>query len=258
MSDAPLVLVVDDEPSIRLMFRTALQTAGYLASEASGGSSALVWLREKSADLMLLDLKMPGMDGMETLRRMRERGDETPVVIITAHGSIPDAVAAMKLGAVDFLPKPVTPERLRQVVAEVIARHRGSGTDTASAFQPRPQHVGSVQAAEPLTSTSTVVVETAAPVVDLAAVKRALNKREFARAEQLLEELLDAMPLSPAAHTLMGVLHECLGQPHAAYQSYRTALQCAPNYVPALNNLRRYCEQYGLEFQNKAINPAAP
>ena len=73
---------------------------------------------------MLLDLKMPEMDGMETLRRLRDAGNNTAVVIVTAHGSIPDAVAAMKLGAVDFLSKPVTPDALRRVVADIVARHQ--------------------------------------------------------------------------------------------------------------------------------------
>ena len=80
---------------------------------------------------MLLDLKMPGMDGMETLRRMRDENDDTAVVIVTAHGSIPDAVAAMKLGAVDFLTKPVTPEPA-QVVSEVIERHGHSEPKAAT------------------------------------------------------------------------------------------------------------------------------
>ena len=72
MNDAASVLIVDDEPSIRLMFRTALQSAGYDAVEAGDGPSALAQLHESSPDVVLLDLKMPGMDGMETLRQMRE------------------------------------------------------------------------------------------------------------------------------------------------------------------------------------------
>src|SRR5271157_1946117 len=122
-NDAASVLIVDDEPSIRLMFHTVLQSAGYDAVEAGDGPSALARLHESSPDVVLLDLKMPGMDGMETLRQMRDRGDDTTVVIVTAHGSIADAVAAMKLGAVDFLTKPVTPDGLRRVVREVILRH---------------------------------------------------------------------------------------------------------------------------------------
>ena len=102
-----------------------------------------------------------------------------------------------------------------------------------------------------------VVVELMHPVVDLSPVKRALNRRNFLEAERLLEEVLDQAPDSHEAHTLMGVLHECLGQSHAAYHSYRTALECAPSYGPALDNLKRYCERFGLDFHNKAINPSA-
>ncbi len=259
MSGAPVVLIVDDEPSIRLMFRTALQSAGYETAEAGDGATALARARELSPAVMLLDLKMPGMDGMETLRQMRAAGDDTVVVIVTAHGSIPDAVAAMKLGSVDFLSKPITPHELRKVVSEVIARHGKTEPRTGA----RPEHVRQhVAEATPVLESpvapATVVVEVSPPAIDLEVVKRALNMRDFAEAERLLEATLDQMPLSPAAHTLMGVLHECLGQTHAAYQSYRTAILCAPTYTPALNNLKRYCERYGLDFHNKSINPAAP
>ena len=68
--------------------------------------------------LVLLDLRMPGLGGMETLRQLRDTGNAVPVVIITAHGTIPDSVQAMKLGAVDFLSKPITPETLREWFAK--------------------------------------------------------------------------------------------------------------------------------------------
>ena len=97
--DAPKrILIVDDEPNVRLVFRTALEATGYLVTEAADGDAALAQLRKLPTDLILLDLKMPVVDGMETLRRLRVAGDETPVVVITAHGSVPDAVAAMRLG----------------------------------------------------------------------------------------------------------------------------------------------------------------
>ncbi len=114
------ILIVDDEPNVRLMLRTALESSGYQVREAADGSGALGHLRVSPCDLVVLDLRMPRMDGMETLRRLRAEGDGTPVVMLTAHGSIPDAVAAMKLGAIDFLTKPITPQALREVVADVI------------------------------------------------------------------------------------------------------------------------------------------
>ncbi len=86
-------------------------------------SGALERLRVESCDLILLDLLMPKMDGMELLAPSSRDGNAVPAVILTAHGSIPEAVGAMKLGAIDFLAKPITPDALRRVVAEVIARH---------------------------------------------------------------------------------------------------------------------------------------
>ena len=243
-SETGRILIVDDEPNVRLVFRTALESAGYSVSEVEDGASALDRLEESPADLVLLDLKMPGIGGMETLRRLRDAGNDVPVVIVTAHGSIPDAVQAMKFGAIDFLSKPLRPEALRKVVGEVFRRHA----------HPAPRREPAPTPARPAPPTAVVV---AAPVLDLTAAKRALNRREFVRAADLLEEALELAPDSAEAHTLMGVLRECLGQDHAAYHAYRAALHADPHYGPARDNLQRYCERFGLDFRNRSINPAA-
>ena len=124
MNKTARILIVDDEPNVRLMFRTTLVAVGYDVAEAEDGEAALAALRGSGPfDLVFLDLRMPLVDGMATLRRMRDEGLLVPVVIVTAHGSVPDAVEAMKLGAIDFIQKPVRPEELREVAAEVIRRH---------------------------------------------------------------------------------------------------------------------------------------
>ena len=240
MSDVRRILVVDDEPNVRLVFRTALETAGYQVDEAANGEEGLVRLAAAPVDLVVLDLRMPRLDGMAMLRALRASGSDIPVVIVTAHGSIPDAVAAMRLGVVDFLAKPVTPESLRAVAAGVLARHDA----------PEP-------AAEPIPAPSRPVVTIAPAVVELTRARRALNLRQFAEAERLLDAAIDQAPDSAEAHTLMGVLHESLGEDHAAYRSYRSALAADPRYGPALENLQRYCARFGLDFTNRAINPAA-
>jgi YesN/AraC family two-component response regulator len=198
---------------------------------------------------------MPVVDGMETLRRMRKAGNDVAVVIVTAHGSIPDAVAAMKLGAVDFLAKPVTPDALRRVVADVVSRHAKPKPE------PQPKETGHPAARktpEPKFFDYKSVTALVAPsVVDLSEIKRAINQRDLKRAERLLEEVLDKAPDSPEALTISGVLHECMGEAHAAYQAYRHALECDRRYRPALENLKRYCERHGLDFNSKAINPSA-
>ncbi len=190
MNKVVRILLVDDEPNLRLMLRTVLESAGYSVVEAEDGEAALARLRESPIDLILLDLEMPKTDGMATLRSLRDAGDETPVVIITAHGSIPDAVVAMRLGAIDFLSKPLTPEALRRTVVEVLARQVPTPQET-TVTKPTPRPAASQ------------VTET------LARAKRALNRREFAEAETVLRQALALDPNLAEAHDLLGILHEC-------------------------------------------------
>jgi DNA-binding response OmpR family regulator len=246
------ILIIDDEPNVRLVFRTTLESTGYQVAEAEDGDTALKALEKATADVVLLDLLMPGIRGMEVLRRLRESGNDVPVVIVTAHGSIPDAVEAMKLGAIDFLAKPLSPERLRRVVGEVIRRH--SESETRPPSQPEPAES---LWPEPAGRTSAPVVTVAPAALDLSAIKRALNQREFDKALDGLEAALEQAPDSAEAHTLMGVLRESLGQQHAAYHAYKMALEADPDYGPARDNMTRYCARFGLDIRNPSINPAA-
>jgi DNA-binding NtrC family response regulator len=189
MSRTSKIMIVDDEPNVRLVFRTTLEAEGYEVVEAIDGLNALSQLESTRVNLVLLDLNMPSLDGMQTLRRLRERGDSTPVVIVTAHGSIPDAVAAMKLGAIDFLSKPMTPQALRTVVSEVVARHAEVPAPTEPA-RPEPAAAES-RFAEKLTS-----------------AKRALNRREFDEAEFFLGQAITIEPRSREADRLMNLLRE--------------------------------------------------
>ena len=139
MSPVKRILIIDDEPNVRLMFRTALESAGHEVVESEGGEQGLRRLRQSPADLVLLDLQMPTMGGMEVLRRLRSDENLVPVVIITAYGSVPDAVEAMKLGAIDFLAKPITPDALRKVVVQVLERQEG---DLPGVPSPSPDGLG--------------------------------------------------------------------------------------------------------------------
>jgi CheY-like chemotaxis protein len=117
------ILVVDDEEHIRRVMRMTLEAAGYEVGEAPDGLRGLEAFGDGSAwDAVLLDQRMPGMDGLETLRRMKERRADARVIMITAYASIELAVDAMKLGATDFLRKPMTPETVRNAVTAALAR----------------------------------------------------------------------------------------------------------------------------------------
>jgi DNA-binding response OmpR family regulator len=117
------VLVIDDEAHIRHMMRLTLETAGYEVGEAADGLRGLEMCGADAVwDVVLLDQKMPGIDGIETLRRLRECAPATRVIMVTAFASIELAVEAMKLGATDFVRKPMTPDILRHTVAAALAK----------------------------------------------------------------------------------------------------------------------------------------
>jgi CheY-like chemotaxis protein len=119
------LLIIDDEPHIRHMMRLTLEAAGYQVDEAADGQAGLDRFRDGSEyDAVVLDQKMPGLDGLETLRRVKEHTPDACVLMVTAFASIELAVDAMRLGATDFLRKPMTPEMLRSAVAAAIASDR--------------------------------------------------------------------------------------------------------------------------------------
>lgn len=220
------ILIVDDEPNVRLVLRTALEPVGYRVDEAGDGTAALERVAELAPDLVLLDLQMPLMNGMTTLGRLRASGRDVPVVIITAHGSVPSAVEAMKLGAIDFLQKPLTPERLRETVADVLARHEAPPEPPRHEAREEPVTIASQFAA------------------NLARAKRALNNRWFEEAEVFLRQAVALKPESAEAHNLLGVLHELRNEHDASYGEYKAALKADRHYEPAMHNMTRYYERF--------------
>ena len=129
------VLVIDDEPNVRRMVRIALEADGYQVDEASDGASGVELYGDGSRfDVVLLDQKMPGMDGIQTLREIRRRKSDAPVVMATAYGSLELAVDALRAGATDFLKKPLTPDLLRGAMLAAL----GKGTPIAPPNAPIP------------------------------------------------------------------------------------------------------------------------
>ena len=110
------VLVVDDEQDIRDASERILSRVGYHVQKASRGDEALDILNKERVDILLLDLKMPGMDGLEVLERIRKQNTQIQVIVITGYATVETAIEAMKQGAYDFIPKPFEPDQLRIVV----------------------------------------------------------------------------------------------------------------------------------------------
>lgn len=118
------VLVVDDEENLRRVTQLKLQQASYEATTASDGAQALELLARHPQDLIITDLKMPGMSGMDLLRRVKEDYPEVIVIVVTAFGTIESAVEAMRLGAHDYIIKPVNADALKLVVSRALEHHR--------------------------------------------------------------------------------------------------------------------------------------
>ena len=106
------ILIVDDEQSHRLMLRAHLEEEGFQIVEASDGHEAVDRAAERSFDLILMDIRMPTMDGIEALKRIQETAAATPVIMMTAYGSINSAVEALQAGAIDYLTKPLDMDEL--------------------------------------------------------------------------------------------------------------------------------------------------
>jgi len=114
------VLVIDDEAAIRDSLRMILEYEDYQFVGAASGNEALEIVRRERPDIVLLDIKMPGMDGMEVLRKLRAIDEGLPVVMISGHGNTATAVEAIRSGAIDFLDKPLSSERVIVTLRNVL------------------------------------------------------------------------------------------------------------------------------------------
>lgn len=123
MTNAARILIVDDEVNIRNALVTVLERKGYEARGVGSAEDALALLEAAGIDLVITDLRMPGMGGMEFLRRLHATWPGTEVVVMTAYGSIETAVEAMRCGAYDYLVKPIDRERFLIVVEKALERH---------------------------------------------------------------------------------------------------------------------------------------
>jgi len=235
------VLIVDDEENIREMTRLALEAVGYEVGEAGSGLEAFAVIgADESWDAVLLDQKMPGMVGTEVLRRLKVMLPTAPVIMMTAYASVDLAVEAMKLGATDFVRKPMTPEILRNALkatlTKVPERHQSKDGDRQQSTQMTLNGFSILRAADildrapqrpnercfivrgPGGQEQQVVVEIHPDAVS--AVEKVVNDLPLSRgfwteqAEQILRDFLWNDGNAPATGrlTLKGVEHEALAK----------------------------------------------
>ncbi len=221
------IFIIDDERTIRLTFRLALETDGYAVQEAASADEAMMGFQAEKYDLVILDLRIGEDSGLDVLAAMRQQGIQTPTLMITAYGSIRNAVRAMKLGAIDFLEKPVDPTALRATVAEVVGRHRPAPHG--------PVELGSLEDF-------------------LREAKRLINLQGFDLAARMVAEALQIDERSPDAHNLQGVLHEIAGDYDAAKKSYGRAIKLDAGHPAAQQNMRRIYELFNFGGSEEALS----
>src|SRR4030042_2142729 len=204
-----IILVVDDEKNIRTTLSTFLSSLNFKVDTVSNGEEALIKLKEKDYNLVLLDIKMHGLTGMQVLKEMRNSGVKTNTIMMTAYGTIENAVESMKLGAVDFISKPFTLEALKLVLTDVLDRQKLKESEVKS-FKDYLEYS-----------------------------KKCIFEKNYEKAKEYLKKAISEDLEAPEPQNLLGVLAEFEGDLLAAGRHYRAALELDPTYKPAIENLER-------------------
>lgn len=195
------ILVVDDEKNIRLTVQHSLVAADYDVDTASNGLEGLQKFREGHYDLILMDLRMPQINGIEMLREIRERDQETAAIVITAYLTIDTLLEAFSLGVSDYIRKPFSPNDVRETVRRVLSRER------LDIEHPTAEVAGSLELA-----------------------RKALAKHDIQKAMDLARQAIEANSNNPDAHAFLGILQHLSGETQAAEQSFRESLLLDPQH----------------------------
>ena len=198
------VLIVDDELHVRMTLRQLLEDAGYQVATAESGPVALDYIDDNPCDLVLLDVRMPELDGFEVLERLIEKRPGLPVVIVTAHGTIAHAVDAIRKGADTFVHKPFTPEHIRTIVAQALA---DGPEQTDEAYD---DHIE--------------------------AARTGIREGDYEQARRHIHKAFAVDATRPEAFNLLGVIMQLRNQYRSAQRYYMSALALRPGYEPAVYN----------------------
>jgi DNA-binding NtrC family response regulator len=136
------ILIVDDEESVRYSFRKIFRDPGCSIVEAANGLEALSVIKKEMPDLVLMDIEMPGLNGLEAIQRVKAMHPQLPVIIITAFGTSERVIAAMKYGAYDYLEKPFDVDRLKALITEALEMKRLSDEDDSLEIRAADTHTG--------------------------------------------------------------------------------------------------------------------
>lgn len=197
------VLIADDTKNIRALLTTCLELEGYEVSTSSNGFEALDTIAENKFDLIFLDIKMPELSGTEVLKRIRSTGVTTPVIIMTAFATIKNAVDCTKLGALAYLQKPFTPEKVRNILKDLNLSNPSCKVDHAE-------------------SQDSAITDNDLPVlIDNAMLH--LGKGEISISQEILKKAISLDPSCSNAYLCLGKTYEKSGDISLAKKFYKIA-----------------------------------
>ena len=150
IGDKKQILVADDEPNLRLVLRAQLEREGYEVQLVADGEEALRWLKDNHVDLLITDLKMPKVDGMALMQSALVADEHLPVVMITAHGTVDNAVQALKLGAFDYLQKPFEQTELLAVARKALKTRELAARDASRTEAATDSRFGLIGQSDPI------------------------------------------------------------------------------------------------------------
>jgi len=212
------ILIVDDSKNIRITIQHLLENENHEFDIAMNGKEALDKILTNEFDLVFLDIRMPTMDGMEVLREIRKKGNKTPVVILSAYGTVDNAVEAMKLGVVDFMTKPFTPTEIRELLQSFEKR------EALNEEEEEPEKELSLAELEQY-------------------VKRLISSEKYEKAMDILKKYLEKYQDSGIIYYYLGLLSESREDFEKALKYYRTALVFNNELVQAEINLGKLLEK---------------
>lgn len=203
------ILIIDDTKNIKMLIGKALTSEGYMVDTAEGGQEGIELFRNKSYNLVFLDIRMPGMSGTEVLKVIEEIDEAVPVVIITAFPTVKNAVECIKLGAVDYLRKPFTAEKIKQVTKQILDRRE-------------------------ITSPNTDSYESC-----IEYAKKCINERKFDDGMEYLKKAIALNIDNGEPFNILGEVLELKGDIINARKYYGIALQLEPENETVVENLNR-------------------
>jgi len=223
------ILIVDDEEAVRFFIADALSRAGWKVHEADSGETALAALSEQPFDVMLLDLRMPGMGGLAVMRQAKERWPGVIIIIMTAYASLDSAIEAVRQGAFDYLRKPCSVDDIMSCVNRAMAKKE------AQVRQIQPN----TDLTPPTQTTTGTFIHSGTLKIDLGAHTVLLNDQQI--------------PLTPTEYGLLEILAEEVGQPISLQRLIEDGLGYDSNDPQAQETLRVHVSRLRRKLESKYI-----